>query len=225
MNLKLKYRNLAKILCRMPVIVVLAFYISQPSAEAQEKKFAVGPGLSINAGYFDPEDVNTYIANELRNYQIFLGTSDMFLYYEASAFIKFKTRLVEFLPSFSYAISPKIVTGADENFYFTRMSPGFIANFFIPVGFRGEHAFLIGGGVQYNIMAFEGYEGKGLGYRVQAGFDFQFGNFNLQPTIAYNIAEATGKNPEAEIRELNLNYSGLQLGVVMSFYTNVNHRR
>ncbi|MCU0456022.1 MAG: hypothetical protein MUE74_06945 [Bacteroidales bacterium] len=209
----------------MPLLAVLAFYVSQPSAEAQEKKFTVGPGLSINAGYFNPKDVNAYIANELRNYQIFVGTSDMYLYYEASAFIKFKTRLVEFLPSFAYGISPKIVTGADEDFNFTRMSPGFITNFFIPVGFKGKYAFLLGGGVQYHMMNFEGYSGKGLGYRAQAGFDFQFGNFNLQPTIAYNIADVTAENPEAEIREMDLNYSGIQMGVVMSFYTNVNHRR
>lgn len=224
MKLKSKISGLAKIMYRMPLMVVLAFYVSQPSSEAQDKKFAVGPGLNINIGYFNPEDVNTYIENELSNYQIIFGTTDMFLYYEASAFIKFKTRLVEFMPSFAYGISPKVVTGAGD-FYFTRMSPGILTNFFIPVGFRGKHAVLLGGGFQYHIMDFEGYRGSGPGYRVQAGFDFQFGNFNLQPTIAYNIADVTGENPDAEIREMDLNYSGIQMGVVMSFYTNVNHRR
>ncbi len=151
-----------------------------------------------------------------------LVVTDMFIYYEVSGFLKFKTKWVEVTPAFTYAISPKIVSGADE-FYFTRMSPGCMANFFIPVGFKGKNAIFIGGGIQYHMMKFEEFEGDHLGYRAQVGFDFQFGSFNLQPILAFNIANVPeGMSVNGAVYDMN--YTGGQIGVNMSFHKPVSHR-
>jgi hypothetical protein len=205
------------------VILILVLSVSATSLRGQDlKKFAFGPGLSLNIGVFNPEDVNAYIANALSGYTILLGNTDMILYYEVSGFFTFKTRWVDIIPTFNYAISPKIVVGA-ENFYFSRISPGVLANFCIPVGMSGKNAFFIGGGIQYHKMKFEESEGSTfeankLGFRAQLGFDLQAGSFNLSPTLAYNIADS-------QTAGLDMNYSGFQLGLVMSFHKPVSRRR
>jgi hypothetical protein len=205
------------------IMIIVVIGLSGTVLNAQDDaKFAFGPGLSVNIGYFNPKGPNAYITDALSNYMILFGVTDMFIYYEVSGFLNFKTKWVEVTPTFAYAISPKIVTGADE-FYFTRMSPGCIANFFIPVGFKGRNAVLIGGGVQYHMMKFQEFEGNHLGYRAQAGFDFQFGNFNLQPVLAVIIANIpNGMSVNETIYDMN--YSGIQIGVNMSFHKPVSHR-
>lgn len=215
---------------RMPVfnsryvlLIITILCLSGTSLKAQDDaKFAVGPGLSINVGYFNPEGPNAYITEALSNYTILFGVTDLLLYYEVSGFLNFKSKWFDVSPTFVYAISPKIIAGA-EDFYFTRMSPGCLANFFIPVGFKGKNAVFIGGGVQYHMMKFEGFEGNHLGYRAQVGFDLQFGNFNLQPVIAFNIANVPNGIMVNETM-YDLNYTGGQIGVNMSFHKPVMHR-
>jgi len=206
------------------IMIFLIIGISGSSLKAQnDAKFAFGPGISLNFGYFYPEGPNAYIKDALSNYTILFGVTDMFIYYEVSGFLKFKTKWFEVTPAFTYAISPKIVSGAEE-FYFTRMSPGCMANFFIPVGFEGKNAIFIGGGMQYHMMKFEEFEGDNLGYRIQLGFDFQFGSFNLQPVLAFNIANVPDGMFVNDII-YDLNYTGGQIGVNMSFHRPVSHRK
>jgi len=218
-----KKSSMSSVIGKYVFMIITAILLSGAVLKAQDdNKFAVGPGFSINVGYFNPEGPNAYITEALSNYTILFGVTDMFLYYEVSGFLSFKTKWVEVTPAFVYAISPKIVSGA-EDFYFTRMSPGCLANFFIPVGFRGRNAIFIGGGVQYHMMQFEEFEGKNLGYRAQVGFDLQFGNFNLQPVIAFNIAKVpNGMLVNQSIYDMN--YTGGQIGVNMSFHKPVSHR-
>jgi hypothetical protein len=217
-NYKISLKGLKTMVLFICILSVSAF-----SLRGQDlKKFAFGPGLSINIGVFNPEDVNAYIDNALSGYTILLGNTDMIIYYEVSGFFTFKTRWVDVTPTFNYAISPKIVVGA-ENFYFTRLSPGVLANFCIPVGMSGKNAFFIGGGIQYHMMKFEESEGNTfeankMGFRAQIGFDLQTKGFNLSPTLAYNIADS-------QTAGLDMNYSGVQLGIVMSFHKPVSRRR
>jgi hypothetical protein len=204
-------------------LFISALLLSGALLKAQDdRKFAFGPGISINAGYFNPVGPNEYIQEALSNYTILFGVTDMFIYYEVAGYLDFKSKWVEVTPAFVYAISPKIIAGA-EDFYFTRMSPGCLANFFIPVGFKGKNAIFVGGGVQYHMMKFEGFEGNHLGYRAQVGFDLQFGNFNLQPVIAFNIANIpNGMTVNQTIYDMN--YTGGQIGVNMYFHKPVSHR-
>ncbi|MCU0462550.1 MAG: hypothetical protein MUF36_11155 [Bacteroidales bacterium] len=211
------------------ILILLVFSLSSATMNGQDfKKFAFGPGISINIGVFSPEAVNNYIASALSSYTILLGSTDLFMYEEVSAFLNFKTRWVDVSPTLVYAISPKIVIGA-ENFYFTRVSPGVLANFFIPTGLSGKTAFFIGGGLQYHMLKFTesdgpaDYEGNDLGFRFQLGYDMQFGSFNLQPVLAFNVAKTLGVNSAGS--RLDMNYTGGQIGINMSFHKPVSHRR
>lgn len=215
-----KKSEFKSVTAKAALLVFLALLLSVTTVCSQDyKKFAFGPGLSINIGVFNPEDVNSYIASDLSNYTIIFGNTDMIIYYEVAGLMNFKTRWVDFTPMFAYAISPKIILGADE-YYFTRMSPGILANFFIPIGFSGKHALMLGGGVQYHNMKFKEYSGTTIGFRAQVGFDLQLGNFNMQPLIAFNIANAEAVMGYAG----DLNYTGGQIGLIMSFHKPVSHR-
>ncbi|MCX6335213.1 MAG: hypothetical protein NT092_13105 [Bacteroidia bacterium] len=211
------------------ILFFLAGSLSTSVLNAQDfKKFAVGPGISINLGVFNPQGVNQYIANALSSYTILLGSTDLIMYEDVSVFLNFKTRWIDITPTLEYAISPKIVIGA-ENFYFTRVSPGVLANFFIPTGLSGKNAVFIGGGFQYHTMKFTesdgpaDFKGNDLGFRIQLGYDLQFGNFNLQPVLAYNVAKTMGKQTSGS--PLDMNYSGGQIGINMIFHKPVSHRR
>jgi len=210
------------------LLVMLALSITMSGIYAQDfKKFAVGPGIRINIGAFNPEAVNHFIANELSSYSIVFGSTDLVIYEEVGLFLNFKTRWVDITPVLDYGISPKIVIGA-EDFYFTRVSPGVLANFFIPTGMSGKTAFFIGGGFQYHALKLSGsdmnpYTGNDLGLRFQLGYDLQFGNFNLQPVLAFNVIKDLGTTASGSFLEMD--YTGGQIGVNMSFHKPVSHRR
>lgn len=215
-NLKVCSR-LAKTL----ILLFLTVCLSVTAVKAQDSgNFAVGPGFGIGIGIFYPEGVNEYISNDLSNYVTF--NTELYMYESVSLFLNIKTKLVDIIPLFEFAIGPKIVVGGKGNYYFNRLSPGVLANFFIPTGFSGKHAIFIGGGAQYHMMTFEGFEGNDIGFRVQLGYDLQFGNFNLQPLLAFNVAKTIGKNSAGA--PLDMNYTGGQIGVNMSFHKPVLHR-
>ena len=64
-----------------------------------------------------------------------------------------------------------------------------------------------------------------MGYRLQLGFDLQFGSFNMQPVLAYNIANAPAEYEGTPVSNFDLNYTGGQIGINMSFHKPVSHRR
>jgi hypothetical protein len=144
------------------------------------------------------------------------------MYEEVKAFLNFKTRWFDVVPMVEYAIGPKVVVGADASYFFNRLSPGVTADFFIPMGMSGKYALFLGGGAQYHMMTFEGYKGEAIGYRFQFGFDLQFGSFNLQPTLYYNLANAKNALP-LEYENRDLDYTGGGLSINMSFHKPVSH--
>lgn len=221
--MKLTFKN--HVNCTKPAkilfLIVLSVYFSASAVNAQDfKKFAVGPGFGIGIGVFNPEGVNAYIRNDLSGY--ITMNADLYMYESVNLFLNIKTRWVDITPLIEYAIGPKVVIGGNGSYFFNRLSPGVLANFFIPVGMSGKNAVFIGGGAQMHMMTFEGYEGNDLGFRFQLGYDLQFGNFNLQPHLAFNVAKTIGESPTAGL--LDMNYTGGQIGVNMSFHKPVSHR-
>jgi len=92
----------------------------------------------------------------------------------------------------------------------------------------GKTAFFIGGGFQYHALKLSGsdmnpYTGNDLGLRFQIGYDMQFGNFNLQPVLAFNVIKDLGTTASGSFLEMD--YTGGQIGVNMSFHKPVSHRR
>jgi len=216
-------------ICKKVFFLVLIFvsFTFFPSINAQNsntKNFAVYPGFGLGFGFFYPKDVNEYIENDLPTMDYEIGFSDIIMYFEGHASLTFKIKWIDITSLVEYAIAPKYiaVTGSSEGDYFyafTRLSPGILTNFYFPIG-SGKHALYAGGGVQYHFMKFEEYKGNNIGFRLNAGISLQFRKFNLQPFIAFNIANA--KDEESE--SFDLNYTGGQIGVNLSFHHPVAYR-
>ena len=202
-------------------MLILAFVIlTASSVSGQDRKFAFGPGLGIGIGVFNPKGVNEYISNDLSNY--ITVNEDLYMYESVSFVLNFKFKWFDIVPLVEYAIGPKVILGADESYFFNRFSPGTLADVFIPVGRSGKNALFIGGGAQYHIMTFEGFEASTLGYRAQIGFDLQFGSTNLQPYLAFNIAKASDVI-FSNTSERDLDYTGGQIGLHITFHKTVYH--
>jgi hypothetical protein len=204
----------------LTVCLVILSFTARLNAQ-DYKKFAFGPGFGIGIGGFNPVGVNEYIDRDLTNY-ITINT-DLYMYETANFFLNFKFKWFDVTPLVEYAIGPKIVVGGNGNYFFNRLSPGVLADFFIPMGRSGKNAFFIGGGAQLHMMSFEGYEGQTIGYRAQMGFDIQFGKSNVQPYLAFNLAKATDVI-FSNTSNRDLDYTGGQIGVNFSFHKIVGHR-
>lgn len=204
--------------------VILFFFVAQPVKAQDMKKFAFGPGIGIGVGFFSPTGVNEYIKNDLGENTI---NGDLYLYEEAKVFLNFKFKWFDVVPMVEYAIGPKWVINGDKSYFFNRLSPGVTADFFIPMGMSGKYAFFLGAGTQYHMMSFEGYKGETIGYRFQLGFDLQFGSFNLQPTLYFNLANAKNAlrddTVEHTFKNHDLDYTGGGLSINMSFHKPVGH--
>ncbi|MBN1416215.1 MAG: hypothetical protein JW973_14025 [Bacteroidales bacterium] len=208
------------------VIVFLSMAFSLHAQPGGKKTSAFYPGIGIGAGFFNPSDVNKYIENHLPAYIMEqVGFSEMILYEEVQGFLTYRIKFVDITSLVEYAIGPKlfiVIPGDDQYYFFHRLSPGLLANFYIPVG-SGKHAIYIGGGAQYHFMWFEEFKGNTIGFRLQAGFSLQFGRFNIQPHLAFNLAKAVHKD-ESTDRTFDLNYTGGNLGINVSIHSPVANR-
>ena len=202
-------------------ILLFCFISGSLMAQSDLKHFAISPGFGIGIGGCYPAGVNEYINNDLSGF--ITANAALYLYEEVHFFLNIKFKWLEITPIAEYAIGPKVVVGADRSYFFNRLSPGVLANLFIPMGSSGKNALFIGAGVQYHMMSFEGFKGNTPGYRVQLGFDLQFGNVNMQPTLAFILANAKNVFP-FDFDNRDLNYTGGQLGINISFHKPVGHR-
>lgn len=200
---------------------LIAFICLSSSAIAQQdntRKFGVYPGFGFGIGYFNPEQVNLYIENDLPdNIYMQYGSTDLFLYEELHIFVTCRIRWLDITSLVDYALGPKfiMISGSSNQFYnFSRISPGLLVNFYIPTG-SSRHAFFIGGGVQFHFMNFEEYGGNTIGYRANIGYNLQLSKVGLQPNIAFNLAKA---EDDLGSYKFELNYTGLQIGLNVSFH-------
>lgn len=211
-------------------MVFILFMISHLCAYTQNEagsSHAVYPVFGVGFGFFGPGDVNDYIEEDLGSYAIEYGTKKIFAYYELHAGLTFRTSKIDFTALFEFAMAPKLilVTGSDDNisYFFNRLSPGTIFNYYIPVG-SGRNNMFIGGGVHYHFMRVEDFKSGNVGFRIQAGVDLTFGRFNLQPYGAFQYAKAQDKNSSMYYESFELNYTGGQIGVFLSFHGPVGNK-
>jgi hypothetical protein len=193
--------------------------------KSQESSLKVYPHFGLAFGFFNPSDVNDYIEGSLGEYLTEYGTENIFMYYEVQGGITFRLKKIDFSGFLEYAFAPKwivVTNGENTTFNFSRVSPGINANVYLPMG-SGKHAFLIGAGVQYHIMQFEEFSASDPGFRMQAGVSLQFGKFNLQPYLGFKYANATDDTEEMW-EDFNMNYTGGQIGIIMSFHPPVNYK-
>lgn len=169
---------------------------------------------SIHFGFFNPEDVNQFIANDLSNYTIEFGTTDLVMNFNLGlgASLRF-FNLFEVQPIFEYSIAPKMVSGAEHNYSFNKMSGGIIGNILIPFSSSRKHSLLIGAGGLFNQMSFEDFSGSSFNPRVQAGISLNNSKFNPQVILAYDFAKAKADENE----NFELDYRSFRIGVNLCF--------
>ncbi len=193
-------------------LLVIALVITSTVSAQGIFEFKVFP--EIHFGFFNPEDVNAYIENDLSNYSIVAGTSDMILNFNLG--LGFGLRffnLVEAQPIFEYSIAPKIISGADHNYSYSKFSGGMMANFLIPMSPTKKNSIIIGAGLFYNSMTFEDFSGSSMNPRFQTGISLNNNRFNPQVILAYDMAKAT----DDEFEGFELDYSSFRIGVNLNF--------
>lgn len=215
-----------KILAFLLAVNILVFL---PGLRAQdsEKSFMVYPSLGLGIGFFYPDDVNTYIEDYLVAGYSETFNTEMYMYLEVKGGVTFRLKNIDFSVMAEYDIAPKFVsvTGGDNLTYsFTRVAPELSTNYYFPNS-SGRNAFFIGAGISYSFMKFEDFEASAPGIKVQAGYSMQFGKFNLQPYGAFRYV--AGKDDimwGLQSDKFELNYTGGQIGVIMSFHPRMSYR-
>lgn len=186
--------------------------------ETSSGKMRVYPSIGIAAGFFNPGDVNDYIAASAGAMSTEFGTTDMFVNYEIKGGVTFRLKHVDFSGDLAFGVAPKwiiVTNGSNMNYYFTRISPGISANYYMPMKSK-RMEFFLGGGVQYHFMKFEDIKGHTPGFTLRAGISMQFGKFNMQPNVSFLYARTDDTNLMRN--GFILNYTSGLIGIIMSFH-------
>lgn len=162
----------------------------------QNKEFdKFGIGLGIGFGFFYPGDVNDWINNKYSNYNMELGSTDLYMTEQIAFVTTFRPiEMIRINVLAEAAIGPKMVMTNDDgtNFHnFGRYSVGAEAYLNVPIG-SGRHSILFGVGSLFHQMYFEDYSGNTIGIRViPFGMSFQFGNFQPQILVGGDLLTKT----------------------------------
>jgi hypothetical protein len=209
------------------IAVILLQGLTLKSQESPSKSLLVYPSFGFGIGFFYPKDVNDYIKEEIISGYGSTVNTDLYMYLEIKGGITFRLKNVDFNAMLEYDIAPKyvVVSGGGDNFSFafTRIAPEISANYYIP-GESGKNAFFIGGGVNYSFMSFKEFKASNPGFKLQAGYSMQFGKFNMQPYLAFRYVKATDTSSDVNWPKFNLDYTGGQIGIILSFHQRMNYK-
>jgi hypothetical protein len=221
-----KILSFRKLLKAFLMILLMLSAIGVWSQDSNSMSRALYPSFGVGFGFFYPSDVNAYIQDEMNS----LGyieeyNTDLYMYFEIRGGLTYRIKSIDFSGIIEYDIAPKwiMVSGGDDlTYYYSKIAPAIMVNYYMPVG-TGRHAFFLGGGVNYSFMKFQDFKASNPGFKLQAGFNLQFGGFNLQPFGAFNYAKATdSSNPVWG--NFVLSYVSGQIGVNFSFHPAVNYK-
>lgn len=187
----------------------------------ERPKSAFYPTIGIGLGFFNPQEVNAYIENDIDS-KGYTGTynTTLYSYFEIKGGLTYRLRRFDVNGSLECGFGPKYIMiangGENLSYNFGRVAPTISTNYYIPLG-MGRHALSIGGGVHYNYLKFKEYSATTPGYKIQVGSSLQMGKFNLQPYLAYNNVMASDKSTLAGI-PFDMDYTGVQIGIVCSVH-------
>jgi hypothetical protein len=218
-----------QVFCFSKIILFTFIFLLFPESgtlnaqEANPQKMIIYPSFGVAAGFFSPSDVNDYIEASLALKGIVkqYGTTDMFVNYEVHGGVTFRLKKMDFSGELAYGFSPKwilVENGENQNYFFSRVSPGISANYYIPMNSK-KMEFFLGGGVQYHFMKFEDFEASNPGFCLRAGISMQFGRFNMQPNVSFLYAKSEDNSTGEFIQSpFVLNYTSGIIGIIMSFH-------
>jgi len=199
----------------LTLLVVGLFLVLNLTAQDEPKPFQFKFFPSIHFGFFTNNDaVNEFIAEDLSNYNIIKGTTDVIMSFNLGLGVGLRfANLVEVQPLLEYSLAPKVISGADKNYNFNKFSGGAIANFLIPLSANRKNSILVGAGIMYNSMSFDEFSASGINPRFQIGYSINNNRFNPQIILAADLAK--GKDEKHENFELN--YTSIRFGVNLNF--------
>ncbi len=193
-------------------------------AQDEPSPFEVNFFPSVHFGFFTgADDVNEYIKEDLSNASVEFGTTDLIMNFTLGVGVGFRfANLVELQPIVEYSLGPKIISGGVSKTYnFNKFSGGMMANFMIPISYNRKSSILVGAGMFYNNMKFEGYSGNAINPRFQVGFSLNNNRFNPQILLALDLAKFEPDDPNPpltmELNTFELNYSSFRVGVNLNF--------
>jgi hypothetical protein len=198
------------------LFLVALFLFANVQSQELPKKSRVCFGMGISFGFFDPQDINSYIKSDLpSSYVNEFGTTDLFMNYGLNATLGLKIyKFWEFQWNFEGFMAIKtiyITTSSTTYFYdFWRVSTGPMVNFHIPLNAIGKHSIYFGAGPILHYMTFKEYGAVTVGPRFQVGFSMNNYKFNPQVYLAADYASADDSG-------FNLNYSSIRIGCNVNF--------
>jgi hypothetical protein len=198
-----------KIFCLLTVVFL--FINAQSQELPRKQKFCFGGGIGI--GFFYPQDVNDYIANELPSGETVFGVNGLYMNLGINLTLGYKIyRNWEFQWLAETYAAPKYVTTnvGDYSYNFWRVSTGVLVNFHIPMNAIGKHSIYFGAGPLFHNMTFKEYNASTVGARFQVGFSINNYKFNPQVYLSGDYASANDGS-------FNLNYSCFRIGVNLNF--------
>jgi len=221
------FKNPVLFFCKILLLTSVLQLVSESgivnAQESGSQKMIIYPSFGVAAGFFSPGDVNDYITESLAFSGIVkqYGTTDMFVNYEVHGGVTFRLKKLDFSGELAYGFSPKwilVENGDNVNFFFSRVSPGIAANYYIPMNSE-KMEFFLGGGVQYHFMKFESFKASSPGFSLRAGVSMQFGRFNLQPNVSFHYAKSEDDSTGEYMQNaFVMNYTSGIIGIIMSFH-------
>jgi hypothetical protein len=213
----------SKFLLFTSILILIHAYGQLNAQETGSGNLKIYPSFGIAAGFFNPGDVNDYIAAEYASAGMSteFGTTDIFASYEIKAGLNFRLKRIDFSGELAFAIAPKwiiVENGSNMSYYFNRVSPGMSANYYIPMKSK-RMEFFLGGGVQYHFMKFKGFNASSPGFSLRTGVSMQFGKFNMQPYVSFLYAKSEDKETgEFMPYKFEMNYTSGIIGIILSFH-------
>jgi hypothetical protein len=199
------------------ILLVVFILFSQFKVSSQiDSTRKVFVGFTAGMSFFGPSGVNNKLKELIGDVDIQSGFSEIVMNVNGSFSIIYKiNERVDFSGIFDIAIAPKVLTiyntGETSTFSFNRFSPGAMCNIYF--GNEKNSKFVMGAGVLYNFMNFEGYTGSGFSLRLQAGQNFKMGSVIVKCLGVINLMPPVNGNNQGDIIQLNYTDIGACLGI------------
>ena len=185
------------------------------NASDNASSFSFGPHFGFH--FFSCDDVNQYIDDDLSEYSVEGGSTDMFLAFDLG--IDLKKMMTENLAikfGVDGLISPKFVSTSDgESFTYVFKAVSLSATGLVFIPISTNVSFLIGAGPDYYFTWFEDYAGSGFGGRVQLGIKTKY-DFEASLIGRYAKIE-NDKNINGATPDFEMDFSGVEINCVKYF--------
>jgi hypothetical protein len=201
-----------KLLFILLFVPVIAF------SQTDEKNSHFQLGCGFSSGFFNPSEVNDIIDAYLtsNNMIVETGFSEIVMNLGGRVFVGYKSEInLGFEAFLEGAIGPKVIAannGESVTFLLNRLSEGVKLTYDIQLSRR--HSIIVGAGPMLSRMKFvadgdEILNGSSVGGKLSVAYQFNYKHIAPRAFIDIDFAKAKDK-------EVEMNYSGVEIGLAFS---------